>query len=72
MAILDAALVCAGLSEPPAAPTTLKAFVLFQLDLVGPVIVMACVVFIAMEVGVWIGVIERRLPGQPPDWDDDD
>ena len=42
------------------------------LDFTGPVVVFALVVLIVAELGVWIGVIDKKLPGQPPDWDDDD
>lgn len=72
MALLDAALVCAGALPPTTAPATLKAFLMCQLDLIGPVVVLVCVAMILVEAGCWIGLIDRKLPGQPPDWDDDD
>lgn len=70
MALLDAALVRATLAVPP--EPSLRALVALQLDIIGPIVVLGCVVMILFEVGVLIGLVEKKLPGQPPDWDDDD
>ncbi len=49
----------------------IREVVLASLDIVGPVIVFGCSVFIALELGVWLGVVKKKRPGQR-DWDDDD
>jgi hypothetical protein len=69
MAIPHVALVCAGLPVPPEA--TARQLVSAGLDIVGPVIVFALAVVILFEIGVALGVVEKKLPGQR-DWDDDD
>lgn len=49
----------------------MREFALDLLNLVGPIIVFGCAVFIALELGVWLGVVKKKRPGQR-DWDDDD